>query len=327
MLSSGETDYDASGSLIRASRAASRRELLKSKQRARNTEMLPSVNEEDTRGKPPRLQVAHLREENLQLHRERETLQEQLATYQSSMDLLDGEIETIHRDHRQEIEQYQQHLREMMEERNQMQEANQQLERRYQDLYKSFQDAVEEEANKMVKEAAQTLILSPGHTPALLSDVVKTFEAQVRQTEDLRTTELLAMMRQAQYKAEQLDQEMARERNRLAEEREQLRLQRESASQQAQQRFKIEHTRLRARWTAGLMFCSLVTLGLLVVLEIIFHSFNGPLFIDIFLPLLICIALTYAIAHLHTSGRLNVQLHRPPAKAAKAAPKKATAKK
>jgi hypothetical protein len=71
-------------------------------------------------------------------------LQEQLATYQNSMDLLDNEIETIHRDHRQEVEQYQLHLREMMDERNQMQEINQQWESRYKELSHSFQDASQE---------------------------------------------------------------------------------------------------------------------------------------------------------------------------------------
>ena len=305
MLSSDETGYDASGSIMRASRAANRRELLKNK-RARNTEMLPGINEEDTRGKTPRPQISHLREENMSLRRELETLQAQLTLYQSSMDLLDGEIETIHRDHRQEVEQYQQHLREMMEERNQMQEVNQQWEQRYQELYHSFQDAVEEEANKMVKEAAQTLILSPEHTPALLNDVVKTFESQVKQTEDQRTAELLAVLRQAQYKSELLEQEVAHERNELANEREDLRRLRESITQQAQQRYKIEQTRLRARHTAGLTFTAMLMLCLLVTLETIFYSFQLALALDLFVPLAACLALTYAVAHLHTTGRLHL---------------------
>jgi len=327
MLSSGETGYDASGSLIRASRVASRRELLRSK-RARNTEMLPGVNEEDTRGKTPRPQIAHLREENLNLRRELEELQEQLATYQSSMNLLDGEIETIHRDHHQEIEQYQQHLREMMEERNQMQEVNQHWEQRYQDLYHSFQDAVEEEAGKMVKEAAQTLIISPEHTPALLGDVVKTLETQMKQTEDQRTTELLAVMRQAQYKSELLEQEVARERNELANEREHQRLLRESITRQAQQRYQIEQARLRARWTAGLTFISMLMLCLLVTFETIFYSFKLALSLDLFVPLAICMVLTYVLAHLHTTGRLHI--HKGNAArsgGAKKAPKKTAGKK
>ncbi|HEY3993687.1 MAG TPA: hypothetical protein VGM01_12530 [Ktedonobacteraceae bacterium] len=306
MLSSGETGYDTSGSMMRASRAASRRELLRSK-RTRNTEMLPGVNEEDTHGKTPRSQIPHLRDENLSLRRELEESQAQLALYQSSLDLLDGEIETIHRDHRQEIEQYQQHLRDMMDERNQMQEVNQQWEQRYQELYQSFQDAVEEEANKLVNEAAQTLVLSPEHTPALLNGVVKTLESQVKQTEDQRTAELLAVMRQAQYKSELLEQEVARERNELANERENLRLLRESITQQAQQRYQIEQARLRARQTAGLTFIAMLMLCLLVTFETILYSFQLALALDLFLPLAACLALTYVVARLQTSGRLHLQ--------------------
>ena len=323
MLPSDEAGYDTSGSIMRASRAASRRELLRSK-RARNTEMLPGVNEEDTRGKTPRPQVAHLREENVSLRRELEELQAQLALYQSSLDLLDSEIETIHRDHRQEVEQYQQHLREMMDERNQMQEANQQLEKRYQELYHTFQDAVEEEANKMVNEAAQTLILSPEHTPALLNDVVKTFESQVKQTEDQRTAELLAVLRQAQYKSELLEQDVARERNELTNEREELRLLRESITQQAQQRYRIEQSRLRARYTAGLTFTAMLMLCLFATLETILYSFQFALAFDIFIPLIVCLALTYAVAHLHTTGRLHLHID---TTQAKSTPKKAASKK
>lgn len=328
MLSPHETGYDSSGSLMRAGRAASRRELLKNK-RARNTDILPGINEEDTHGKTPRLQISSLREENLRLRQEIEELQEQLTTYQSSMDLLDGEIETIHRDHRQEIEQYQQHLREMMEERNQMQEANQQWEHRYQDLYHSFQDEVEIEANKMVKEAAQTLILSPEHPPALLNDVVKTFEDQVKQTEDRKTAELMALIRQAQYKSELLEQEFAHERDELAQERNSLQVLRENINRQAQQRYQIERNRLRARWTAGLTFISLIMLSLLVTLEIIFYSFKWAMPAVLFTPLVICMLLTYALANLHTSGRLHIQVKGQSARAggakaggAKAAPPK-----
>lgn len=310
MLSSDETGYDTSGSIMRASRAANRRELLRSK-RARNTEMLPGVNEEDTHGKTPRSQATHLREENLRLRREVEELQEHLATYQQSMDLLDSEVETIHRDHRQELEQYQQHMREMMDERNQMQEINQHWEQRYQELYHSFQDAVEEEANKMVKEAAQTMILSPEHTPALLGDVVKTLEAQMKQTEDQRTAELLTLMRQAQYKSELLEQEVARERRELEEERESLRLLRESISQQAQQRYQIERARLQARWSTGLLFTAILMLCVQVTLQTIFQSFQLPTAFVIFGALGICMLLTYALAHFYTSGRINIQKGQP----------------
>ena len=324
MYSSDETGYDTTGSIMRASRAASRRELIKSK-RTRNTDFLLAVNEEEGRGKTPRSPLAQLREENLHLRRELENVQEQLDAYQSSMDLLDEEIEAIHRAHQQEIEQYQLHLREMMDERNQMQETTQQWERRYQELYHSFQDAVEEEANKMVQEAAQTLVLSPEHTPALLGDVVKTLEAQVKQTEDQRTAELLAVMRQAQYKSELLEQEVMHERNELATERENLRILRESAIQQAQQRYRAERARLRSRWTAGLTLVSMLLFSLMVVLELIFYSFHFALYIALFVPLAICMVLSYVFAHLHTRGRIQVKRppQKAPAKTGQAAPQQA----
>lgn len=326
MLSPEDTGY---GSMIRASRAASRRELIKSK-RARTTDLLPGSTEEETHEKIARFQspsANHLREENLRLHKELEALQEQLEVYQGNMDLLDGEIETIHHAHQQEIEQYQQHLRDMMEERNQMQESNQTLESRYQDLYRSFQDAVEEEANKLVKEAAQTLVLSPERAPALLSDVVKTLEAQARQTEDQRTVELLTVMRQVQYKAEQLEQEAARERNELAAERENVRLVRANMITQAQQRYKAERERLKLRWTAGLTFVSMSLFAFMVVLELVFDSLKVPFAVTLFIPLGICMTLSYVFAHFYTTGRVKLQLQAHPQKPVKKAAKPAPAPK
>jgi chromosome segregation ATPase len=313
MFSSDETGYDTTGSVMRNSRAASRRELLKSK-RTRTTDILPTLNQREGRAKVPRSPLAQLREENLHLRRELESLQGQVEDYRESLELLGDEIEAIHRAHQQEIEQYQQHLRDMMDERNQMQEANQQWERRYQELYHSFQDAVEEEANKMVQEAAQTLVLSPEHTPALLGDVVKTLEAQLKQTEDQRTAELLAVMRQAKYKSELLEQEVARERAELAAERENLRAWRESIAQQAQQRYQMERTRLQGRWTAGLTLISMLLFTLMVVLELVFYSFHIALYITLFVPLAICMVLSYIIAHLHTRGRIRVQVKAQPQK-------------
>ena len=255
------------------------------------------------------MKPGHLREENQHLRQQLASFQGQLEEYRSGLDLLDSEIETIHHAHQQEIEQYQQQLRDMMEERNQMFEVNQQLERRYQDLYRTFQDAVDEEANKLVQEAAQTLVLSPEHAPALLSDVVKTLEAQARQTEDQRTLELLSVMRQAQYKSELLEQEVARERNELATERERLNLLQANIGDIARQRYQTERTRLRARWTLGLTLISVFLFTLMVVLELILYSLHSALFITLFVPLGICMALSYVFAHMHTTGRIRIKVH------------------
>jgi chromosome segregation ATPase len=327
MFSSDETGYDTTGSIMRNARAASRRELLKSK-RTRTTDILPTSNQREGRPRSPRLTRTPQREENQQLHRQLEGLQEQVSSYQENLNLLGDEIEAIHRAHQQEIEQYQQHLRDMMDERNQMQEANQQWEQRYQDLYRSFQDAVEEEASKMVQEAAQTLVLSPEHTPALLGDVVKTMEAQLQQTEDQRTAELLAVMRQARYKAELLEQEVARERAELASERENLRHVHDGVMQQSRQRYQLEQTRLRGRWTAGLTLVCILLFSLMVALELVFYNLHAALSFTLFVPLAICMLLSYVFAHLHTRGRVQLLLKTPRAKSSAGAgkPQKAAAK-
>lgn len=327
MGSSDDIDDDVSRSIMRATRAASRRELIQSK-RTRQTDMLPEINQAEARGKSVRLQVIdHLREENLHLRQELETLQAQTEIYQSGTNLLEGEIEKIHQMHQEEIEQYQQQIRDMMDERNHMQETTQQWERRYQELYSQFQDAVEEEANKLVKEAAQTLVLAPEHTPALLSDVVQTLEGQLRQGENQRTAELLEVMRQAQYKSELLEQEVARERAELAAERGYVRQREARISEQAQQRYQLEQSRLQGRWTAGLTVISMFLLSLMVVLELIFYSLNVVLFITLFVPWGMCLVLSYVFAHMHTSGRVHVQIKNQPPKplkpAAKSAPQQA----
>lgn len=325
---SDEIGDDTSRSIMRASRAASRRELIQSKRATRHTDMLPEIDQPETHDKQVRLQaMEHLREENFHLRQELETLQTQMEAYQGGINALDSEIETIHHTHQQEIEQYQQQIREMMDERNHMQETTQQFERRYQELYHDFQDAVEEEASKMIKEAAQTLVLAPEHTPALLSDVVQTLEGQLRQSEDQRTAELLEVMRQAQYKAELLEREVTRERTELATEREAVREREVTVSVQAQQRYLLERARLQGRWTAGLTVVSMFLLSLMVALELIFYSLNVPLYIALFVPLGVCLALSYVFAHLHTTGRISVQVKdrpkTPAGKAAKAAPQQA----
>lgn len=292
---------------MRAARAASRRALIQSKQ-ARHTDQLPEIEEPRTRGKSGRLSVAdYLREENLHLRRELETLQAELETYQTGMDLLDNQIETLQHAHQQAIEQHQQQIREMMDEHNHIQEVHQQGEQRYQELEQTFQDAVEDEARKMVQEAAQTLALSPEHPPALLSDVVTILEGQFRQNEDRRSAELLAVIHQAQEKAGLLEQEIAHERAELEAERARLHQNQANFHVQAQQRYKLARSRLKARWTAGLTLVSVFLLSLMVALELILYSLHTALYLALFLPLIICLALSYVLARLHTAGRIHIQ--------------------
>ena len=215
------SDNGTKVSYDRYARHLNRQGILSDK-RNRTTEMLPVVPGDAANGKQGARQLALLRDENRRLRHEIEALQSRLAQYSEAEEQFEQEVETIHHAHELEIEQYQSHLREMMDELKEKQQANQELEQRYQELYHSFQDAVEEEASKLVSEAAQTMILSPDHTPPLLHDVVKTLEFQVKQTEDQHVAELMAFLRQAQRKNEQLEQELARERENLFNERQKV---------------------------------------------------------------------------------------------------------
>jgi DNA anti-recombination protein RmuC len=175
MLSSDDNTYTSTEPIERSFRAASRRELINEK-RQRNTDILTYTN-----GENEKTVVRQLREENKRLRWELDELQHLAYQHKQTQAQLEKEIEAIHSGHQDIIEQYEINLHEMIDERNQLQEAKQALEQRYQELYHSFHDTVEEEATKMVEEAARTLVLSPEHTPALLRDVAKTLEFQVKQ--------------------------------------------------------------------------------------------------------------------------------------------------
>jgi len=118
--------------------------------------------------------------------------------------------------------------------------------------------------------------------------------------------ELLALTRQAQYKADQLEQDAVRERNELAVERENLLLMKESIDEQAQQRHQAERLRLRVGWTAGLTFVSIILFGLMVVLQVLFSRLT-TLPIALSIPPGICVLLSYVFAQMYASGRFNIK--------------------
>jgi hypothetical protein len=247
--------------------------------------------------------MAHLREENKRLRWDLEDLEGLIREYKNARSQLEREIASIRSNHQLEIEQYQAHLRDMMEERNQMQEINSELERRYQELYHSFHEKVEEEASTMVSEAARTLVLSPDHTPPLLHDVVKTLEFQVKQTEDQHVAEILMLMRQAQHKAQLLEQETANERAAIYVERQNLIKLQNSVREQAQMRYKFLDDHLRSRWVTGLTFLTTIALLVLPILQLTFHALGLPLYIWLFLPVALCIVLAYYLARTRVSSR------------------------
>jgi hypothetical protein len=312
MLSQDDTTYTSTGATERISRHVSRQEILQEK-RMRNTDYLPEVSGEASSGRMSVRQITYLRDENRRLHKELEILQRRLAEHRQTEAQLEKELETANSTRQAEIEQYQSNIRDMMSELNQKQEALADLERRYQDLYHSFHEAVEEEANKMVKEAAQTLVLSPEHTPPILHDVMKTLEFQVKQTEDKHVAEVMALMRQAQRKAELLEQELAREREKVAQDHQNILALQNSIRQQAQLRYKLIETRLRSRFTMAVTLLTTVLLLVLPVIQSTFFYLKLPTFWALFAPVLICMVIAMICARFWS----HTAYHKPPRPKAK----------
>lgn len=346
MLSQDDNTYTTTGPLERPSRPANRRELLSERRHAilqqkhleRHTDFMPKVNGDTSNGKTSGHALAQLRDENRRLHLELEEqhaqLEQLIADYNIAHEQFEKELEATHYNHQQEIEQYQSHLREMMEERKELQESYQELQRRYQELYHDYQDtfheAVEEEAGKMVKEAARTLVLSPEHVPPLLHDVKKTVEFQIKQEEDQHIAEALYTMRQAQIKAEQLELELARERAQIDIERHNLVLQQKSIREQANQRYAALRKHLQARSTIVLTMMTTVLLLLLPLLQFVCLNLlkvplTGSLLLALLLPIIVCVAAAYYFAQLRfISHTHQVQMARIKKASSDSAEKKAS---
>lgn len=305
MISPDDTTDTPTGPYERSSRTAARREIINEK-RQRQTDTLPRINSDTSSGGKLALrQLAHLREENKRLRWDLEDMQSLLSELKNTRGQLEQELATIHSSHQLEIEQYQAQLRDMMEERNQMQDINTDLERRYQELYHSFHEKVEEEATTMVSEAARTLVLAPEHTPPLLHDVVKTLEFQVKQTEDQHVAEILTLMRQAQHKAQVLEQEIANERASIYAERQNLIKLQNSVREQALLRYKVLDEQLKSRWVASLTILTTIALLVLPILQLTLHALGLPLYIYLFLPVVICIGLAYSFARMRVTSRVQ----------------------
>lgn len=306
--------YDTNGNISKESyeryaRHLSRQVIL-SEKRNRTTDVLPSLSGDTTSNSKmnPR-QITQLRDENRRLHHEVEELQSRIAQYAEAEMQFEQEVDTIHNAHQLEIEQYQSHLREMMDELNQKQQALQEMEQRYHELYHSFQDSVEEEAGKLVTEAAQTMVLSPEHTPPILHDVVKTLEFQVKQTEDQHVAELMALMRQAQRKNEMLEQQLAQERENLFNERQKVFAEQKRIREQSELREKMIKAYLRTRFamsvsaltTVFLIVYGMIALALATVMK-------WPITWSLILPLVVCAVLAFII----TRMTANARYFRPP---------------
>ena len=305
MFSPDDTDYNTSASSIdRSARIAYRREIINEK-RQRHTDMLPKINGEISNGKTTSRQIAQLREENKRFRWKIDEQQHLIYQYRQTQAQLEREIDNLHRIKQNEIEQYEIHLREAIEELNQLEATNQDLKRRYQELDHSFHETVSVEAKKMVAEAANTIILTPEHTPPLLHDVAKTVELHMKQTEDQHVAELLALIRQAQYKADLLEQELAIEREKIASERQNLLDQQSRISEQAQYRFTTMQQHLQAHWTLLLTLMAAFLLILVPIFQLVFVAMKVPLDIAIFVPVAICIGIAFLIARAYTNKKLQ----------------------
>ena len=221
---------------------------------------------------------------------------------------LASEIEAIHKGYQQEIQQYQLHLAEMMEERNQLLEAHQQLERRHQELYYNFLASVEEEAHRMVTEAANTITLSLNgdEPPPLMRDVVQTLEVHARQLEDEHTAHTLYLMRETQRKAAQMEEQLRRERQQLAEERQNLINLQTSVREQAQLRYQTIQSRLQARWKLQLVAATgillvVILLGQAIGLHLLHVPMNASLILTLVAPVFLCPIVAYTYVYLRRS--------------------------
>ncbi len=275
-----------------------RQSILQQKQ----TDDLPALTLDTPHTKMAWRQVVALREENRRLRfaleDQQSELQQLLNDYTLLKNGLDQEIAIIHNGYQQEIEHYQSHLQTLMSERNRLHDAYSMVELRYQNLYHSFQDAVEEEAQKMMTEATQTVMLAPDKAPALLQDVVKTLEIQVRQAEDKHLVEALYLKHEVQRTLTQLEQE----RQQVDAERQRLVVLQNSAREQAILRHKTLHERLHTRWRVASVSTSLGLLGALVVLQFaslfLFQvHLTTSVSLAMLFPIVVCTVLALALAN------------------------------
>jgi cation transport ATPase len=289
----------STGSFERNERSFNHREFLNERRRnilqQKQTDHLPSIDNEPLNGRIAWRQLMQLREENKRLRWE-------LA--EATKD-----VEELHESRQQEIEFYQTQLQTSLESRDRLQEEHNELELRYQELYHAFQSAVEEEATKIVDEAARTIELGSEDRPEPVNDIMKTVELRVRQAEDKHTAQALYLMRQTQRKASRLEQELLRDREQIALERQNLHNLQQSAREQAELRKRTVEQRLRARYTLSLTLVSTVLLILLPLMQItlftLVHLQLTPLIAFLlFAPLIICALLAFLFAHLRASTRM-----------------------
>jgi hypothetical protein len=267
----------------------------------KNTGVLPSLTLESPNAKAAWRQVAQLRKENMYLRAalegQRAEMQKVLSEYTQVRSELDQEIAIVHQGHQQDLTYYQTQLQELMDERNQLSETQQALEDRYLTLQKSFQDTVQEEAHKLMQEAAETALRSPESASPLVQDVVQAVESHLRQEEDKHLIEALCLKREVKRMADIIEQE----RQHLQQEQEQFIEFQLSIREQANTRQKLHEERLHTHQRVISLVTSFALLALFIVLEFVclalFHTpVLGSVALSIMLPIVACILLRIILA-------------------------------
>jgi len=138
---------------------------------------------------------------------------------------------------------------------------------------------------------------------------MKTVELHVRQVEDKHTAEALYLMRQAQHKAAKLEQELAKEREQITLERQNLHTLQASVREQAELRKRIVEDRLRLQYSLTMTVMTTFFLLLLPIFQLAtFSLIHLPLTLQIafalFAPLLICVVLVAIFSYIRSSTRL-----------------------
>ncbi len=297
-----------------------RQNILQQKQAEKETDAIPAVKAEplenmSNHGKVIWRQVIQLREENRRLRHEldevRGEMQRLLVEYTAIQSEFEREVTVIHSGQLQELEHYQGHLQEAINERNHLQEAYKQLEHRYQELYANFHTSVQEEYERKLSEAAQTLVISPDQASTVLhDDAMKTIELHVNQIKTKQLVEARYLTDEVQRITVHLEQEQSQ----VEEERQTLLRMQNSAREQAELRHKTIQSYLRTRWTAALAFVTTGALVVLVVLQylflFLFHvHFVWAITLSLVAPILVCVigvivfsAPFSAIRHHYTSA-------------------------
>ncbi len=267
----------------------------------KRTDALPPLTGDIGHGRPIWRQLMQLREENKRLQSEIEEqrgeverLQQELNTVQTTFN---NQIGAIHSGHLHDIEQYQESLAEVTAERNQLQEDYFTLQQHYQELAQIHPETIDEEAQKRILQAMETLESSPEETPPWLADIAQMLDIRMRQDEDRELAQAYILKRDLERIAVELEQE----RKDVANERQRVLALQSSVRQQAKQREQLIKARLRIRSTMRVTGTAAILVVLLVVLQFasiaLFHIYvNLPILFTLLVPILVCVGLAPVFA-------------------------------